>query len=359
MYSGSGDVTGRIQPVDLGFELGATELPPSTSGCEKEDFEGFERGRIALVRRGTCPFQAKVDNAVMAGATGIVIMNEGRGNDTGLFGGRLSTAASVPVLGVTTEVGRALLAQSRDAASLPVRLAIDIQGGTRKTRNVIADRPDAPPETVVIGAHLDSVPEGPGMNDNASGTAAVLQVALDLAREPHGPRGLRFAFWGAEERGLIGSRHYVAALSEDERKRIALYINLDMVGSPNPGRFVQSFRPGENAPESDLQRSVREAMGAALREQNAPFVERTRGRMGGGSDDAAFAARGIPTIGLYTGAGESKSAEQAAQFGGEAGKAFDPCYHRACDTAANIDRAVLDQMTRALHRSLREVLQAS
>lgn len=359
MYSGSGDVTGRLQPVDLSFEPGAAELPPSTSGCEKEDFEGFERGRIALVRRGTCPFQGKVDNAVMAGAAGIIIMNEGRGNDTGLFGGRLSTAASVPVLGVTTELGRALLAQSRDAAGLPIRLAVDIETGTRKTRNVIADRPDAPSETVVIGAHLDSVPEGPGMNDNASGTAAVLQVALDLAREPRGARGLRFAFWGAEERGLIGSRHHVAALSDDERKRIALYINLDMVGSPNPGRFVQSFRPGENAPESDLQRSAREAMGAALREQNAPFVERTRGRMGGGSDDAAFAARGIPTIGLYTGAGESKSAEQAAQFGGEAGKPFDACYHRACDTAANIDRAVLDQMTRALHRSLREVMQAS
>jgi Zn-dependent M28 family amino/carboxypeptidase len=358
MYSGSGDVTGRLQAVDLGFEPGATDLPASTSGCEKEDFEGFERGRIALVRRGTCPFQAKVDNATMAGATGIIIMNEGRGNETGTFGGRLSQTALIPVLGVTTDLGRALLAQSLDAASPPVRLAIQVETGTRTTRNVLAERPDATGEVVVVGAHLDSVPEGPGMNDNASGTAAVLQNALDLAREPQGARSLRFAFWGAEERGLIGSRHYVNALSEEERKRIALYINLDMVGSPNPGRFIQFFRPGENAPEGALQKAAREALGTSLREQNAAFIERSRGRMGG-TDDASFAAKNIPTVGLYTGAGEAKSPEQAAQFGGEAGKPYDACYHRACDNAGNVDRTVLGQMTRALNHALRDVLKAS
>lgn len=351
MYSGSGDVTGRLQAVDLGFEPGATELPASTSGCEKEDFEGFERGRIALVRRGTCPFQAKVDNATMAGAAGIIIMNEGRGNDTGTFGGRLSQSALIPVLGVTTDLGRALLAQSLDPASPPVRLAVQVETGTRTTRNVLAERPDATGEVVVVGAHLDSVPEGPGMNDNASGTAAVLQNALDLAREPQGTRALRFAFWGAEERGLVGSRHHVDALPEEERRRIRFYINLDMVGSVNFGRFIQLSQTERTAETAGIIQAFTDHFEA----RKLPVEERARNQRGFGSDDAAFAAKNIPTLGLFTGAGNPKSDEHAARFGGQAGQPYDPCYHKACDAAENVDRAVLGQMTDALTHVLRQV----
>ena len=348
-HSGSGDVTAALQAVDL--ELDEDALPPSTSGCEREDFAGFERGRIALVRRGTCPFQVKVDHAVAAGAAGVVIMNEGRDDRIGPFGGRLAGPAPVPVLGTSTAVGRALAQAAEAPHAASVRLAVDIESGTRTTRNVIAEPPDlGAGEIAVVGAHLDSVIEGPGINDNASGSAAVLEAALRLAREG---RPIRFAFWGAEERGLLGSRHHVGALDEPARRRIALYVNLDMVGSPNPGRFLRNrlaTGPGVAA-------DIRGALAGYFRERGLSADESTSGpeRRGGGSDDASFAQAGIPTVMLYTGAGEAKAEAQAAQFGGAAGKPYDPCYHKACDTLDNIDATVLAQMAEALEGALRMV----
>jgi Zn-dependent M28 family amino/carboxypeptidase len=347
--SGSGAVTAPVQAVDLG--LHAEPLQASTSGCEREDFAGFTPGSIALVRRGTCPFQAKAEQAQAAGAAGLIIMNQGTGDQTGIFGGRLETLAAIPVLGVTTEVGRRLADTSLDPARNRVRLAVEVETGTRSTRNVIADRGEPSGASIVVGAHLDSVSEGPGMNDNASGSAAVLETALRLAKEPLSGTPLRFAFWGAEERGLVGSRHHLNTLSEDERRRIGLYINLDMVGSPNFGRFIQMTQPeGRTTAKAGLALAFTDYFAA----RNLPVEERTRSERGYGSDDAAFAAKGIPTLGLFTGAGGSKSEEQATRFGGSAGQPFDPCYHRACDTSENVNREVLGQMADALTHVLRQ-----
>ena len=155
-----------------------------------------------------------------------------------------------------------------------------------------------------------------------------------------------FAFWGAEERGLIGSRHHVGSLSEEVRRHIALYINLDMVGSPNFARFVQ----GAAATGDGLAAVVRRELLAEFREHNLSVEERAEGRFG--SDGASFSQKGIPTIGLYTGAGGPKSEIQASLFGGAAGRPYDPCYHRSCDTIENINRDVLEQNTRALVRAL-------
>jgi Zn-dependent M28 family amino/carboxypeptidase len=200
---------------------------------------------------------------------------------------------------------------------------------------------------IIVGAHLDSVPEGPGINDNGSGSAVVLEAALRLAQGPaQARRGMRFAFWGAEERGLIGSRHHVGGLSEEVRRHVALYINLDMIGSPNFGRFVQ----GSAATGDGLVAVVRRELLADFREHNLNVEERAAGRFG--SDDSPFSQKGIPTVGLYTGAGGPKSEAQANLFGGEAGSPYDPCYHRACDTIENINRDVLEQNTRALVRAL-------
>jgi Zn-dependent M28 family amino/carboxypeptidase len=340
--SGSGDVTARLQPVDLKLD---DPLPPSTSGCEPEDFAGFERGHVALVRRGTCPFQLKVDHAVAAGAAAVLIMNQGTGDDTGVFGGRLATRAGIPVLGVTTELGRSLAGAAQAPEGITVRLAITIESGTRTTRNVIAERPGTGP-LVVAGAHLDSVSEGPGINDNGSGSAVLLEAALRLAREPATGQPVRFAFWGAEERGLIGSRHHVNGLSDEERSRIAVYINLDMVGSANFGRFIQSNGEGQGT-------DVRRRFVSFFAERGLPIVERTGRRPGFGTDDASFAEKNIPTVGLFTGAGETKDAEQAIRFGGLPARPYDPCYHKACDALSNIDRGVLEEMTDALVHVLR------
>jgi Zn-dependent M28 family amino/carboxypeptidase len=349
--SGSRDVDARLQAVNLQLTDGSPAA--SVSGCETKDFNGFERGSVALVRRGTCQFQVKVDNAVAAGAAGIIIMNEGTDGRTDAFSGVLSKGAAVPVVGVSHEFGRTLAARAGGS----VRLAVDAVSGKRVTRNVLADMGanmgvDDKGPLIVAGAHLDSVPEGPGINDNGSGSAAVLEAALRLAQDP-GRGRMRFGFWGAEERGLIGSRHHVASLSDEERQRIAVYINLDMVGSPNFTRFVR----GSIAELEGLAAIVREQVITEFQAHDLPFEERTGGRFG--SDDVSFSQKGIRTVGLYTGASGRKPEGEAKASGGEAGRPYDPCYHRACDTIENINREVLEQNTRALVRALRAAANAA
>jgi hypothetical protein len=263
---------------------------------------------------------------------------------------QLNQLAAIPVVGVSYELGRSLDIAARSGAT--VRLAVNAMSGKRPTRNVLADAPfHSERSLIVVGAHLDSVPEGPGINDNGSGSAAVLEAALRLATPARG--GVRFAFWGAEERGLIGSRHHVGSLSEEERRHIALYINLDMVGSPNFARFVQ----GSAATGDGLAAIARSELLADFREHNLTVEERAGGRFG--SDDSSFSQKGIPTVGLYTGAGGPKSETQANLFGGAAGRPYDPCYHEACDTIENINREVLEQNTRALVRALNATGRAS
>ena len=292
----------------------------------------------------------KAENAIAAGALGVVVMNEGTAGRTDGFSGLLNKPVGIPVVGISYDHGRAL-AQRLAAGTVTARLAVDAIAGTRSSRNVITE-PDlrAGGPLIVVGAHLDSVPEGPGINDNGSGSAAVLDAALVLADTfQRTPANVQFAFWGAEERGLVGSRHHVGALSEEERRKIGVYINLDMVGSPNFARFVQ------RSPEADseLAADVRQKLVAEFKERSVPVEERSGGRSG--TDDAAFFQKGIPTVGLHTGAGGPKSQAQADLFGGTAGKPYDPCYHKACDTTANIDREALEENARALVRVLEAV----
>jgi Zn-dependent M28 family amino/carboxypeptidase len=346
--SGSGDVTARLRAVNL--KLDAEPPAASTSGCEGGDFKDFERGAVALIRRGTCQFQTKVENAVAAGAAGVIIMNEGIDGRKDAFSGQLSKLVPVPVVGIPYAFGRSLAADAQ-AGDVTVHLAVDAVAGKRPSRNVIAENASGGDAAlIVVGAHLDSVLEGPGINDNGSGTAAVLEAALQLAPElAHARRHVRFAFWGAEERGLIGSRHHVDALSEEERRGIAVYVNLDMVGSTNFTRYVQGPATTDDAPAA----LARRELVAEFREHSLNIEERTGTRFG--SDDSSFSQKGVPTVGLYTGASGAKSEKQASLFGGTAGRPFDPCYHQACDTIDNIDRGVLEQNTRALVRALKAV----
>jgi Zn-dependent M28 family amino/carboxypeptidase len=343
--SGSSNVTARLLAVNLGLVEG--QPIPSASGCKTTDFDEFERGFVALIRRGTCTFQTKVENASAAGAAGVVIMNEGTEGRTDAFSGQLRDLAPIPVVGVSYELGRSLDIAARAGAT--IHLDVNAVTGKRLTRNVLADAAFSSDSSfIIVGAHLDSVPDGPGINDNGSGSAAVLEAALRLAQGPTEARaGVRFAFWGAEEHGLIGSRHHVGSLSEEERRRIALYINLDMVGSPNFARFVVQ---GSAATGDGLAAVVRREFLADFRKHNLSVEERAEGRFG--SDGVSFSQKGIPIMGLYTGAGGLKSEAQASLFGGMAGRPYDPCYHRVCDTIENINRDVLEQNTRALVRAL-------
>jgi Zn-dependent M28 family amino/carboxypeptidase len=260
----------------------------------------------------------------------------------------MNKPAAIPVVGISYERGRSLNVASRADGGATVRLAVDVVTGKRATRNVLAEMATAGSgPLIVVGAHLDSVPEGPGINDNGSGSAAVLEAALRLAREPAQTRTrLRFAFWSAEERGLVGSRHHVAALSEEERRNIAVYLNLDMVGSPNFVRYVQASAEAGGGVAGTARRELL----ADFRAHDLTIEERTGG--GFGTDTGSFSEKGIPTVGLYTGAGGPKSEAEAIAFGGAAGRPYDPCYHQACDTVENINREVLEENTRALVRAL-------
>jgi len=337
-FSGSGDLTAPTQAVDVMITPGAT-ANSSTSGCEDSDFAGFVAGRIALLQRGTCTFGAKALNAQEAGAAGVIIFNEGQAGRTAALAGTLGgLGITIPVVGVSFAVGVDLASP----AGTVVRLAVRTESETRTTYNVLAQTQDGRTDNVVMaGAHLDSVVPGPGINDNGSGSAALLEVALQMAKvKPN--NAVRFAWWGAEELGLLGSTHYVNSLSQAERDDIALYLNFDMVGSPN---YFIGIYDGDN---SDNVGAGAGPAGSAQIEDvfEAYFDARGLPHEGtdfsGRSDYGPFIAQGIPAGGLFTGAEEIKTPAQQARYGGTAGAPFDACYHQACDTIANVNTTALD-----------------
>ncbi|BFV55636.1 M20/M25/M40 family metallo-hydrolase [Kitasatospora sp. CMC57] len=200
------------------------------------------------------------------------------------------------------------------------------------SNNLIADWPGGPADQVTMfGAHLDSVAAGPGINDNGSGSAVLLENALALARaNPTLTRHVRFAWWTGEEQGLQGSAHYVGQLSSAQRSAIRGYYNFDMVGSPNAGYFVNNIDSATSAP-----------MKAYWDSLNLQPEENVEGQ--GRSDDYSFQQAGIPTSGYAAGASATKTANQAAKWGGTANRAYDSCYHQSCDTTSNVSATVLNR----------------
>jgi aminopeptidase S len=210
--------------------------------------------------------------------------------------------------------------------------------GEHTYRNVIAQTATGVPDRVVMaGAHLDSVPEGPGINDNGTGVATLLEIATRMGGSPPVTGAVRLAFWGAEEIGFEGSQGYVDDLAPAEREAIDLYLNLDMTASPNAGYFVQGPEPAAD----DLAGRLT-TLGAAP----------DRLDFDGTSDYAPFVDAGVPSAGLLAGDADEKSPDQAKRWGGTAGEVFDRCYHTACDDLDNIDRTALDRFTDAAAGSL-------
>jgi Zn-dependent M28 family amino/carboxypeptidase len=344
-FGGTGDVTGNLQAVDL--TLPPTEAPSSTSGCEVADFAGFVPGNVALIQRGTCTFEAKVDNAKAAGAIAVIIFNEGQVGRTDAFPGTLTNPNTTPTVGVSFAEGSNFAAQ---LAAGPVRVHVvtSVRSFVATTRNVVAETKGGRADNVVMaGAHLDSVAAGPGINDNGSGAAALLELALKLSGETVTNK-VRFAFWAGEEEGLVGSTFYVDSLSQEQQFDIALYLNFDMIASPNWARFLY------DGDDSDATGTGAGPFGSAQIEQLLAgyFGESGKPVRGtdfdGRSDYGPFIAVGIPAGGIFTGAEGIKTADQAAIFGGTAGVAFDHCYHQACDNLGNPNRAALGENSKAI-----------
>jgi Zn-dependent M28 family amino/carboxypeptidase len=228
----------------------------------------------------------------------------------------------IPVVSVTDEAIRILRAADGDEA----HLRVETEQAPSTLHNVVAQVGDGP-RVVMLGAHLDSVLDGPGINDNGSGVAALLEVARGVV-ETGVPEGwtVRIGLWGAEEFGSIGSRSYVADLEDD----VVAYLNLDMAGSPNGATLV--YDEASAAPGSER---ITAAYETWLDELGEPS---DRVDIGGSSDHFAFVQAGIPTGGLFAGAGETGSAAQPSASGAP-GEPPDACYHLACDDIANVDLA--------------------
>jgi aminopeptidase YwaD len=299
-WSGSADLKAPL--VEIGL-------------ARPDDILGRLDGKIALARRGEITFQAKAENARAAGALAIVVSN----NEAGDFVGQLGGETDYAIVGVTADDGERL----RRIGDRPVRLVAGGSSRDRLSSNVIAHGGASGPGRVMVGAHLDSVPAGPGANDNASGSAAVLELASVFAGRTEQPR-LSFALFGAEEDGLIGSRRHVERLGAERAREYRAMVNLDMVAV---GDRFQVGTTGERS--RDLARRVTDA-GSALGLRLGQFDAR------GSSDHAPFADVGVPAVMLNW--------------------RDDPNYHKPTDTADLIDPAKLTATTRVVASTLEELL---
>lgn len=338
----------KIESNILGYSPGGTVagnlvVAPAedTPGCEASDYDGLSvSGAVVLVDRGACSFADKEKVAAERGAVGVIIADN---VDEKAVPGTLGESATpkIPVVGVTKEVGADLRAHPG-----PVKLAVDAQTKNIKARNVIAQtKTGSTADVVMAGAHLDSVPEGPGINDNGTGTAAVLETALQLGPTPEIKNAVRFAFWGAEEEGLIGSTEYVKSLDVEALKDIALYLNYDMLGSPNAAYLTFD---GDQSTEPDPSKiPVRIPEGSAGIERTEVGYLDGKGKKAydtdydGRSDYDAFSRAGVPTGGIFSGAEGKMTEDEARDWGGKADEAFDPNYHGPNDTLENVNRDAL------------------
>jgi hypothetical protein len=297
-FSPSGSATGRVRRVGL--------------GCAARDYRALRRGEIALARRGDCFFFLKANLARRAGATAMLVANDAPPPTPGSL---FRLGRGIPVVGIGRDAGE-------DLAGHRATVAVDAESEQRETTNVIGEiGPRDAPRVIMAGAHRDSVPAGPGLNDNGSGVVALLDIAARMHEDDLPPRSaFRVAFWGGEELGLLGSRRYVNRLPEAERPRIAAYLNLDMVASPRERVAVYDT---DDRIEATYRRHL---------PPDAPEV-----RLEGDSDHASFEAKQIPAGGIFTG--------------------LDDCYHQACDTIDNVDRRVLAISIAATEGALTDLLE--
>jgi Zn-dependent M28 family amino/carboxypeptidase len=333
-FSGSGEVAAPATAVDTAS---------ADSGCEAADFTGFPAGNIAVIKRGTCTFGDKAANAETAGAKAVLIFNDGADpSREGPVAGTLGRPFTMPILGPSFKIGTEL-AEAAQAGGLQLRVKADTTNEKRITQNGVAETKRGRADNVVmIGAHLDSVPEGPGINDNGSGSGTVLTIAQQITKLKTIKNKVRFAWWAAEESGLIGSEHYVAGLPEAERAKIALYLNFDMTGSPN---FIRGVADGDGSTGDN---AVTPPAGSGAIEK--VFADYYAGRklptddvgFSGRSDYAGFAEAGIPIGSVSSGSDGLKTEEQKQKYGGTVGEQYDPCYHQECDGLDNVNIEALD-----------------
>eukprot|EP01088_Endostelium_zonatum_P018406 TRINITY_DN589_c0_g1_i1.p1 TRINITY_DN589_c0_g1~~TRINITY_DN589_c0_g1_i1.p1 ORF type:complete len:548 (-),score=118.52 TRINITY_DN589_c0_g1_i1:98-1741(-) len=364
-YVASGASSGQVNQAKI------YQVP--NFGCLEEDYVNFPNGYVAVISRSppddilnssldACTILQKANLSLTRGAVGVIVYNDGLlPSRLPAFQAGLGGVISIPVFTTSFLVGDHIACYNAE-----VSMSLATTTYTVDTNNIIAETSDGDKNNVVvIGAHLDSVPAGPGINDDGSGSATVLEIALQVAENgwQHfaAPNALRFCWWSGEELGLLGSTAYVRALQRNDSyetigdiTQIAAYLNFDMIGSPNFVRGVLNGSSSQNAIEGctriqhmfedDLEKSI-----GANTYEPAAFGPPYR------SDYGPFVTAGIPGGGLFTGAEVIKTEEQRSRYGGLAGVAFDPCYHLACDTVDNIDKGVLEQFSKTAARVMQRL----
>ncbi|CAN5835905.1 M28 family peptidase [soil metagenome] len=349
-------VSGRSFQVDQASLLVSTPAggingpvlkPTRSPGCAAADYPAkAPRGGVAVVDDTGCSVVAKQKAATARGAAALVVVSGGgrNGSPPGLFGPHYYEELTIPVAVIGADGGAVLR-----RATGPVRVILDGRTVKRTSRNIVAQtKTGSAREVVMVGAHLDSVPAGPGINDNGSGVAAVLETALQMGAEPPVTNAVRFAFWGAEEYRLAGSVDYVFGLSRDELNDIALYLNFDMIGSPNAGYFTYDGDQS-GAPSPDVDPEAVPIGSAGLERTLAGYLNLAGKRpadtpLTANTDSSPFLVAGVPVGGATTGGSQVKTEVQARLWGGRSGAPFDPNYHSARDTAKVVNRDALAVM---------------
>ncbi|KAL5439362.1 hypothetical protein PMIN06_009983 [Paraphaeosphaeria minitans] len=307
-----------------------TVILVNNEGCELGDFPSSVKGNIAFVKRGTCPFGTKSEHAGVRGAAAVVVYDLGSKDG---IGGTLGTPSPnhVATFGIGSEDAKPILKKIKNKNYVDAIAYIDAEVKQSATTNIIAQTTFGDPDNcVMLGAHSDSVAEGPGINDDGSGSISLLEVASQLTKF-NVSNCVRFGWWAGEEEGLLGSDYYVASLPEVENKKIRLFMDYDMMASPN---FAYQIYNATNAANPNGSEELRDLYIDWYNDQelNYTFIP-----FDGRSDYDGFIRHGIPGGGIATGAEGVKTKEEAEQFGGKAGDWYDPCYHQLCDDLSNVN----------------------
>jgi Zn-dependent M28 family amino/carboxypeptidase len=355
-FSGDGDVTAEAVVVD--FTEPTTQASASSSGCEASDYDGLDvTGKVVLLQRGTCDFGLKAEIAGSEGAAAAVIFNEGTIGAADRNDVLIPTLAgydvTIPVVGTDYATGRSLV-DLANAGSVTLRVKVDgFINENVQTNNVIAETPGGRADrTVVVGGHLDSVYEGPGINDDGSGVSTMLETAEQMDALGITPRNkVRFIFFSGEEQGLLGSDYYVSQLIKKQIQDISVMLDFDMLASPNYARFIYDGNgdehgfagPNGSGNIEQVFKDFWDSQGLAY--ETIPFDGR--------SDYDAFTAAGIPAGGIFAGAEVTKQPYQVDLYGGTAGVPFDRCYHQLCDRLTNINnQGLAEHSDAAIHAIL-------
>ncbi|KAK6349048.1 hypothetical protein TWF730_009808 [Orbilia blumenaviensis] len=317
----------------------------ANDGCSESDFGADVKGAIALIERGNCSFGQKSENAGKAGAIAAVVYN----NEPGSLSGTLGTPQEhhIATFGIDRDHALPVLEKLKAGKEVDGSAYIDSVVNVIRTKNVIAQTVLGDQDNcVMLGGHSDSVEEGPGVNDDGSGSMTLLEVAVQLTKFSVN-NCVRFAWWSGEEEGLLGSTWYAEHLSPEENKKIRLFMDYDMLASVNFAYQIYNATDAEGDPKGseDLRNFYIEGYkGLGVNYTFIPFDGR--------SDYVGFIEAGIPAGGVATGAEGIKTPEEVEMFGGKAGEWYDPCYHQLCDDLTNLDETAWTVNARLVSKSV-------